>query len=304
MRMPSPRVLLAGAALTAAVATAATAFAAVTNPTPVLNNPGDEYAYRVSGTTSIWFQNTPATRNHYNAYIRTAAGLQKLNAAGTTGYGGGVDGTTVIYQQASNGVSHLFRYNVTTGTRTALAAGFNVPQAWEFSPTVSGNWVLFGRQYNTGNEAIVLRNLGSGLQYIFAQNDARTNSDSPGQVNGDWAVWSVCNKNGCSVYRFQISTHTTTKLINTLPPARFEYSPGVAADGTAYYLHAGAKCGDHVRLVMHGVGQPETVLRSFSQGIDGFDSFVTPNPTTGTDYYWARQVCSTGRSDIYKVTNS
>ncbi len=127
MRMPSPRALLAGATLTAAVAAATTAFAAVTNPTPVLNNPGDEYAYRISGTTSIWFQNTPATRNHYNAYIRTAAGLRKLNAAGTTGYGGGVDGTTVIYQQASNGVSHLFRYNVTTGTRTALAAGFNVP---------------------------------------------------------------------------------------------------------------------------------------------------------------------------------
>ena len=73
-----------------------TAFAAVTNPTPVLTNPGDEYAYRISGTTSIWFQNTPASRNHYNAYIRTAAGLRQLNAAGTTGYGGGVDGTTVL----------------------------------------------------------------------------------------------------------------------------------------------------------------------------------------------------------------
>ena len=301
MRMPSSRALLAGTILTAAIATAGTAFAAVTNPVPVRTNPGDEYAYKVSGSTAIWYQNSPTNRNHYNAYIQTSSGLKQMNAPGTVGVAGGIDGTTVIFQQIGS-FSRLIRYNIATNTRTVLGSGFNAPNSAQYTPSVSGNWVLFGRQTGA-RQTVLLRNLSTGEQRTLATTNNQKLNLIPGQVNGDWAVWMLYGPTSSTVYRYQISTHTGGKLLNTLPPAKFEYSPVVASDGTAYYMHAGARCGDHARLVMHGVGQPETALRTFSQGIDANNTFATAG-TSGTDIYFARLTCKTGRTDIYKVTNN
>ena len=69
----------------------------------------------------------------------------------------------------------------------------------------------------------------------------------PGQVNGDYAVYTHCGKVTCNVFRYQISTGQRVKMPNA-SARRVQYAPSVSADGTVYYASSRFACGKDVRI--------------------------------------------------------
>src|SRR5207248_10322593 len=91
-----------------------------------------------------WRRNNRKRPGHYDADVRQGGGRPvKVNARGTQGWIGGISGTTLFYQQAFKRHSDLNFFELTTHRRT-YAAGFNT-RSWEWHPSISGDWVLFGR---------------------------------------------------------------------------------------------------------------------------------------------------------------
>lgn len=148
---------------------------------------------------------------------------------------------------------------------------------------------------------VILRNLTDKTSFVLANVNSSTIHVYPGDISGNWAVWGVFAPKTASVFRRDIAAGQTTKLVNTLPPARNEYNPSVLADGTAYYAHSRIACGDHVKLVKQTPGQPETVVSTFSPGIDYTGSDAVPDPTSGTDIYFTKYYCKRQTADIYKM---
>ena len=54
-------------------------------------------------------------------------------------------------------------------------------------------------------------------------------------------------------------------------------------------------------LVKQPIGQPETVLVHFKPGFDILSSFTTPDPTSGTDYYFTKYGCRAKTGQAFKV---
>ncbi len=295
-------VLAVGAIAVAALAAAGEVWANLAQ-TPVLTTARYEQNPAASGTYLTWDQNSAAKPKHQNAFLRNGGTTVQLNPARTFGYGGGIDGTTVVFQQVSlRNQSDIRFYDAATKVRSAPPAGVNTP-AWEWGPSISGTWLLFGREKGANNSQVILRSTTSKTAFKLAGENSSSSGVAPGQVNGNWAVWQQCFSDHCSVYLRDIAGKVTTKLVNTLPPARDEYAPSVSTDGTVYYLHAGRKCGEAVKLVKKAIGQPETILNTFNPGIDIFSTDATADATSGTDVYLEKYNCKRATSDIHKVVD-
>lgn len=257
----------------------------------------------VAGSYLAWDQNSTPRPNHFNVFVRHGTTITQINPPKTYGLNPSIDGTTVVYQQRSlTGQSDIRMYDVVTHVHSPPPAGVNTP-AIEWSPRISGNWLLFGRVSgpNQRHSQVILRNLTSKTSFVLADVNSTKISAYPGGISGNWAVWGVFGPNSASIYRRDIAGKTTTKLVNTLPPARFEYNPTVLADGTAYYAHSGNGCGNTVKLVKQAPGQPETVVNTFSRGIDYVNATAVPDPISGTDIYFTKYYCNRQTADIYKM---
>ena len=159
------------------------------------------------------------------------------------------------------------------------------------------NWVYL-RNIKTGKQITVAaaKESGSGFTTFLA----------PGQVNGNWATWWGCVKKRCHVYRYNIATHTTTRLVNTLPN-QYVRDSSIAKDGTVFFNEAlgqdfSGPCGDHVKLMEQKVGQSTpTVLIRFHQGYD-VDATSVDDSGGSTNVLVSKYRCGprlTG--DVYRV---
>jgi hypothetical protein len=250
--------------------------------------------------------------NHVDAFLRrinTTSGAfttVKLNTIGE-GFGGGTDTPRVIYQQVYRGQSSLKLYRIDTGSRPALPAGVNTTQ-WEWHPTISGDWILFGRRKFSipHADAILLFNL--------ATLESRTLATSvnlalwPGQVEGDWVVWSRC-VTVCNVFKYQISTATTTKLARPDPTSDdpvHQWGPSVTGDGTVYLARGLSGCGEFTKIVRYSASDPAegTVIAELPfERRDLTFTYARANDDGSTDVFYDRYSCATGRGDIYKVND-
>src|SRR3990172_6374664 len=103
-----------------------------------------------------WQQNTRDRPGHYDVFARPLEGgsATKVNAAGTNGANGGIEGDLLVYQQFEGGVEHgssdLKFYDLATEKRSSPPRGINTRQ-WEFWPSMSGQWILFGRLSGDGS---------------------------------------------------------------------------------------------------------------------------------------------------------
>ena len=181
----------------------------------------------------VWDQDSTPRPNHFNVFMRHGTTITQINPPRTFGFNPGIDGTTIVYQQwslslAKQGEIHL--YDAVTHVRSAPPAGVNTP-ANEWAPRISGNWLLFGRESgpNRHHTQVILRNLTNKTSYVLADINSSTTYVYPGGITGNWAVWEKHGPTSASVFRRDIAGKTTTKLANTLPPARNEYDPSVLA---------------------------------------------------------------------------
>jgi hypothetical protein len=252
-------------ALTSLVVAASDARAA----TPELllgRNKVGEYQPVRGDTFLAWQQNTRQHPSHYDVFARPMAGGEKfkVNARQTQGANGGIDGDTLVYQEFKRKRSDLKFFDLGTRTRTPPPAGVNTDQ-WEYWPSLSGDWLLFARLYGNDARRIFLFDLSTGDSRRLDSVRGAGSDLAPGQVSGDWAVWSKCRQGGCDVIRYHIPDGTKQTIPNS---GTRQHAPSVAADGTVFFARGNARCGGSVKLIRRPLLGDETVLWRISSGDD------------------------------------
>jgi hypothetical protein len=247
-----------------------------------------------------WAKWGPRTGGFWDARVQPEVGGSfALNRGSTNGFLGGFDGDTVVYQEARGKQSSIVFFDLPSRTRSNPPPGVNT-RLWEWHPTLSGDWILFGRRdFRARIDRVILRNLTTGETRIVNQIRTGPNRGSEaGQVNGNHAVWYSCTPR-CRVYRHDIAAMTTTVVPN--PGAHHAYNPSVTPDGTVYFTRSGRGCGVAVRLVRASPDGATTVLTPIPRPWDSFHTYALANDDGTTSVFYDRRHCRTGASDIFKV---
>ncbi len=295
----SALIALAGV-LTVAVATAAGAVVFSAVPVKAKPNPVREFTPAASAAYLSWAQTSVAHPNMVNLFAQPIGGgtAVRVNTLNSYAYGGGIDGTRLVYQQVIKGQSDIRYFNLAGHTHSNPPPGVNSTQ-WEWSPTISGNWLLFGRQ-GGGTDRVLLMNLTTrSIRVLMTQKEAAGWLAQPGQVNGNWATFFTCRAAaGCRVYRYDISGNAVTLIPR--PTGKTDYMPSVASDGTLYFGRSSdAACGRLVTIQQLPVGGTPVTIHSFSAGIDMNETQIV-NDGTNDVLYYTRYGCSNTSSDLYK----
>ncbi|HEV8602208.1 MAG TPA: hypothetical protein VGQ68_02310 [Gaiellaceae bacterium] len=282
----------------------ATAGATVTPPVPVKNGPADEFAPAASSEYLVWAQ-SPHNSTRSTVWAQHIAEAPfRVSPRSVRAYPGGIDGTRLVYQRVRGEQSNLAFFDLATRRQTSAPAGVNTRQ-WEWDPSISGDWLLFGRTTRT-TESILLWNLTTRRRIKLSSiRTGRGRRLTPGYVNGNFAVWERCGTGRvCDVYRYDI-TLGTKKAVPSIP-GKQDYAPSVTADGTVYYGRSGRGCGASVQLVKSPLTGAEEVLYSLPQGEDFATTYpvTVPSPPSGlqtTSIYFDRIVCREEAWDIYRL---
>jgi List-Bact-rpt repeat protein len=215
-----------------------------------------------------WQQNTRQRPGHYDVYARPidGGGKFKVNAGGTNGANGGIEGDVLVYQQFTRKKSDLKFFDLAARSRSSPPTGVNTDQ-WEYWPSMSDEWLLFARLYGNDVRRIFLFELSTGDSLRLGQVRGTHSFLAPGQVSGDWAVWSTCRQNQkvCDVIRYHIPDGTRETIPNN---DRSQHAPSVTPDGTVYFARSNGRCGGNVKLIRHPLEGAETVLWRISSGDD------------------------------------
>jgi hypothetical protein len=211
---------------------------------------------------------------------------------------GGLDGTTLVYQLIRGKRSNLAFYDVATRRALHTPAALTT-KAWEWSPTISGHEILFGRgnpENHRADRQVLLFDLTTGRTTMLATTRGGAYSVVPGQVNGDYAVYWQCFKL-CSVLRYRISTGERVRVPSI---GRQQYAPSVTRAGTVYFARSGFGCGSGVRLFRFRNGAV-TRVASFRAGIDVGRTFAWTGRGGPTTVYFDRTRCTPPHIDVYKL---
>jgi hypothetical protein len=253
-----------------------------------------------------WAQRAATSSGFWSLFALVPVdGKVKVNAPGTSGFSGGFRDNEIVYQQVDGNRSDIRFFNLFNHQRRNPPSGINT-RFWEWHPTVSGDWLLFGRRnFRTRVDTIVLRNLVSGRSLVLDRLPrARANGGrfaEAGQVNGNYAVWFRC-ASGCDVFRYDITNGTKVKIPN--PGDHWQHGPSVAEDGTVYLIRSGLRCGAAVRLVRYPLGGPATVITALPSGRDSYHTYADDDRgDTSASVYFERYRCSSGRWDVLKVVD-
>lgn len=262
----------AGAESTSAEAVEAAA-AAETGPYAVRATRHSELWPATDGTYLAWAQNSPRAPRRFRALVRTPTGKTfRVNRRGTMGFPGGIDNSRIVFREVAKGASHIRMLNLATRKRMALPAQVNT-RASEYAPTISGEWLLFGREErisrDTWRSKVYLWNLVTGNFEVLASSST-PGFVMPGQVNGDWATWSSCGSSSCSVIRYQLSSGKRARI----PVAQVAYSPSVGNDGTVYFGNSARGCGNKVGFYRYPVVGPGQLLFTLPKGRDILSSYA------------------------------
>lgn len=238
----------------------------------------------------------------------------KVNARRTSAFGGGIDGKRLVFQQIRGGyLSDIRLFDLETRRRSSALVGVNT-RRWEWAPTISGDWVLFARgmAFSKSTQRIFLQNLVTGEQRVLDSLRQRYGVLEPGQVNGNYAVWSKCSSPApeCDVYLYDIAAHTTTPMPQT---GHTLSSASVTPSGTTYYRrNIQRECGGNVELVKTTLDGETIVLHTLGAGEDIFSTYAVaiasrpPLQGETTRIYFTRAICSIPgpRFDIYSLDDT
>ncbi len=265
--------------------------------TQFLGGRGGQYQPAVAGDRVAWEENSPTKPNHYDVFTGGSASKTKVNRNGTNAANGGIDGTRLVYQEWDGGDSDLYFFNLNTHNRSSPPAGVNT-SSWEYWPSESGDWLLYGRRNAAGTRRIILFNLVTKQSRELDEVGANSHV-APGQVNGDYAVWYRCTPTKkCDVFRYQISTQTKLRL----PDAdRYQRAPSVSKDGTVYFERSDGKvCEVPNKLMRYQNGDVSPVMEvPFGEHIG--DTYVDSDDF-GAKVFFDRFDCEDStRSNLYRI---
>jgi hypothetical protein len=301
-----------------AVLAAAGVGVAALSETPVLAGAKNERnpAADMAGATTVlaFTRSRSGDRNRYDAWAQEGSDAPvKLNANGQA-WTGGIDYPIVPYQQVNSSQSDIWLYDLSTDTTIRQLAPVSTDK-WEWHPTFSGDLndyhLLFGRDnLSSPRQRVVLHHhttTGTHEDHLLAEVTKASHYLQPDQVNDDWATYTKCTPN-CNVFLHQISTEETTKLAKPVRNRpRQQYAAGVSPDGAVYFIRSGPRCGEKVKIVRYDPAHSDptfgTVLAAVPSGVDIAFAFLHQQVDGTRDLYYDRVNCSTGRFDVYKVTD-
>jgi len=175
---------------------------------------------------------------------------------------------------------------------------------WQYEPSLSGEWVLFGRT-TAHKYSILLHDTSTAQTIKLASHRRRGAFLDPGQVMstlaGSWASYSIFNKSTrvSNTYRHDIVGGTTEKIPR--PAGRGQYSSSIAPNGTLFYVRSKLGCGKHVVIRENVPGGADTPLVSLPAGYDVFHTFVVDEGGGEFTLYYDQASCSSNRSDVYSI---
>jgi hypothetical protein len=298
----------AAVGIVSAVCVGSTASGAVSQ-SGVLTTPRDEIL-PAADRWFLWSQNSATHPHLYAEYVEanpassTGPGPRiRVNAVGTQGFSGGIlPSGRVIYQQVNGHQSNLKFFNPPTRVRNNPPVGVNTP-AWEYRPSASGAWILFGRfKASTHRRKIILFDLFSQQVILLADRPADPSnqpSATPGQVNGNFAVWSQCTATACNVWEYDIATATKTRLPNATP-GHYNYAPSVDTAGTVYFAHGGRTCGGATIEKQPLGGAAAAILPLRNRDVTS-SSFADRWGNASPSLLFAKYNCKTGSNDVYSI---
>ena len=275
-----------------------------TSPVPVKASSRNELSPSAGGGFFTWAK---SRRGHPHVYDvwgqQEGQAAFKINAPGTSGFGGGIDGTRLVYQQIKRFDSDLRFFDLPTRRRSIVSFAINT-RHWEWGPTVSGDWLLFTRGGSfERTQQVILWNLGNGEQRILDTRRGTGGGLASGQVSGNFAVWSKCSAKTCDVFRYDIAAATKTAMPRN---GRLLYAPSVVPSGATYYVSGESTCGgvDILKTTLDGTTFVEA-RTSRSRDIDSTYAVVLPgrppNEQPGARIYFESERCSNNRTDIYST---
>jgi hypothetical protein len=122
--------------------------ASAATPSLLLGRPGAREYQPVEGTRSSrgsrTVVRTPVTPTSTFASSGEGRSSRSVNAPRTNGANGEIDGDWLVYQQFKRGASDLKFFDLSSKRRSNPPRGVNTDQ-WEYWPSFSGQWLLFGR---------------------------------------------------------------------------------------------------------------------------------------------------------------
>lgn len=237
-------------------------------PTLLLGGPRVGEYQPIRGDNFLaWQQNSKNNPGHYDVYARSldGGGKFKVNPTGTNGANGDIEGDRLVYQQFNGRKSNLEFFDLVDRYHSNPPRGVNTDQ-WEYWPSMSGQWLLFGRLYDNGVRRIILFDLSTGASQRLDEVGGAGSFLAPGQVSGDYAVWYKCvSDTECDIVRYHIPDGAKEEI-----PSRGgrQHSPSVTPDGTVYFARSRAGCGTGVRLVRHPLEGKAVVLWILATGDD------------------------------------
>lgn len=267
----------------------------------------DEYdaaAGQSGGDRYLAWTQSPVQSNRAKVMARRNDNTFRVSRKGTRAYAGGIDGSTLIYQEIRprRDQSNLFGFDLKTKNRFGYGA-LNT-KWWEYRPTKSGRWVLFSREGNR-TIAVILSNLKSGKGRKLTEVRARGFRQAmAGQVNGKWAVYHRCVPTTCDVFRYNIETKNKIRIPRT---RAFQYFPSVSREGAVYFATSGTACGANVKLMRWSNGT--TTQIAYLGNKDTFSTYAAPAPGGKVDVIFDKYACNQNgsrparrlRANVYKV---
>ena len=248
-------------------AQAATAPEASAAPEILLGQPRVGEFQPVRGDDFLaWQQNTRANPGKYDVFARPieGGGRFQVNPERLHAANGDIDGDLLVYQQFKRRRSQIRFFDLVSRDHSSPPSGVNTKQ-WEYWPSMSGPWLLFGRLYDSGKRRIILFDLTDGTSQRLDRTRGANAFLAPGQVSGDYAVWHRCTRRSCNVVRYHIPDATKTQIPN---PGGRQYSPSVTAAGTVYFARSSGECGEGVRLIRRPLDGESQVVARIQSGDD------------------------------------
>lgn len=249
------------------------------------------------GDFLVWTQSRRAHPGRWRVFAREGGGNRfRVSPRGKRAFSGGIEGNLLLYQVVSRGQSNIKAYNLDTRNRVNVAPAINT-RRWEFHPTISGDFVLFGRQSRRRDKIILFNRETRNSRLLASVRGGRGRLTYPGQVNGNFAVWNKCTRQGCDVFRYNVAQRSRMRI----PKERTsQYAASVAPDGTTYFARSGLRCGTNVTLHKRANGNTSRIGT-----VGDRDLLFTYADTSGgpTDLYYESARCARDGSGLARRPN-
>jgi hypothetical protein len=297
------------ALLAALVAATITVALAVPSRSAVLRTPVrakrgiGEFQPAHSGAYFAWERNTKAQPGHYDVYAQRSGGQRfKINAKKSNGALGGIDGTLLTYQQYFGDNSDIKLYNLVSRRRFEPRTYVNT-KLWEYWPSISGEWLLFGRRNLAGDKRwVILFNRRSKRVRVLDVTTSTNTFLGPGQITGNWAVWHRCKPpTKCDVFRYDIQRGVSRKIPN--PSDRSQYAASVTAEGNVFFARGSRQCGKRVKLMRYRKGRTPRPLLRLGRGRDIGDTYASTTSSGDVQIFFEQNQCRRVRTgtDIFRL---